>query len=243
MSSVLIFFFIALISEIVGTIGGFGSSVFFVPVAQWLFDFKSVLMLTALLHNFSNTSKIILFYKGIDYKLLLLYGLPSVIMVITGAYLTNYISFKYSEIILGVFIILFSVFVFFKPQFQLPVSNRSAIAGGSVAGFLAGLIGTGGAIRGMSLAAFNLQKNTFIATSAAIDFFVDLSRTFVYAYNGYFKSEHWVHLPFLLIAAFVGSYIGKIMLQKVSQDYFRRIVLLLLLIIGITMILKPIIKY
>ena len=43
---VFLFFLIALLSEIVGTIGGFGSSVFFVPLAGLFFDFHTVLALT-----------------------------------------------------------------------------------------------------------------------------------------------------------------------------------------------------
>jgi uncharacterized protein len=39
---VFLFFLIALLSEIVGTIGGFGSSVFFVPLAGLFFDFHTV---------------------------------------------------------------------------------------------------------------------------------------------------------------------------------------------------------
>jgi hypothetical protein len=140
--------------------------------------------------------------------------------------------------VLGFFLIAFSLFVFFKPAFQLPVTNGSAIAGGTVSGFLAGFIGTGGAIRGMSLAAFNLEKNIFIATSAAIDFFVDLSRTVVYARNGYFQMEHLVYVPFLLIAAFGGSYIGKKLLLKISQEQFRKIVLVFLFVIGVVMLVK-----
>ncbi len=240
MSTGVLFFLLALLSEIAGTIGGFGSSVFFVPLAGLLFDFKAVLMLTALLHNFSNVSKLYLFRKNIDYRLLLVYGIPSTVFVIVGAYLTNIMQFKYMELALGFFLIAFSLFVFLKPAFQLPITNGSAIAGGSVSGFLAGFIGTGGAVRGMSLAAFNLEKNIFIATSAAIDFFVDLSRTFVYARNGYFQMGHLVYVPFLLIAAFGGSYIGKILLKKISQDSFRKIVLVFLLAVGVLICIKTI---
>jgi len=238
MFSILLFFFLALISEIIGTIGGFGSSVFFVPVAEFFFDFKTVLMLTAIFHDFSNTSKLILFRKHIDYKLLLLFGIPSTIFVILGAYLSSYLHYKYNELILGIFLILFSSFVFLKPDFRLPISKFSSIAGGSTAGFLAGLIGTGGAIRGMSLSAFNLEKNIFIATSAAIDFFVDISRTVVYLRNGYYQPSHLLYIPFLLVVAFTGSWIGKKLLVKISQENFRKIVLALLFLIGITMIVK-----
>jgi len=238
MFSILLFLILALISEIIGTIGGFGSSVFFVPVAEFFFDFKTVLMLTAIFHDFSNTSKLILFRKHIDFKLLLLFGIPSTVFVIIGAYLSNVLHYQYNELILGIFLIAFSTLIFLKPTFQLPISKVSSITGGSAAGFLAGLIGTGGAIRGMSLAAFNLEKNIFIATSAAIDFFVDISRTVVYFQNGYYQPSHLLYLPFLLIVAYLGSWIGKKLLGKISQENFRKIVLTLLFIIGITMIVK-----
>ena len=59
-----IFIILSLIAEVLGTIGGFGSSVFFVPIANFFFDFQSVLGITALYHLSSNVSKIAFFKKG-----------------------------------------------------------------------------------------------------------------------------------------------------------------------------------
>lgn len=238
MFNLIAFLLLAFLAEIVGTIGGFGSSVFFVPLAQFLFDFQSVLMLTALLHNFSNSAKLVLFYRHLDYQLLLLYGLPSTVFVVLGAWLSKWLHLQYLELTLGVFLLVFASFVIMYPSFRLSQDRFSAVTGGSVAGFLAGLIGTGGAIRGMSLAAFNLEKSVFIATSAGIDFFVDISRTIVYWRNDYYRSEFNWYVPMLILIAFAGSYMGKRLLGKLSQDTFRKIVLSLLILIGITMIAK-----
>jgi uncharacterized membrane protein YfcA len=38
-----LFILLALLAEVIGTVGGFGSSVFFVPVANFFLDFQSVL--------------------------------------------------------------------------------------------------------------------------------------------------------------------------------------------------------
>src|SRR5205085_3033044 len=84
-----IFFLITLITEIIGTIGGFGSSLFFVPLAQFFFSMQVVLALTGVLHVFSNISKIILFRKTIAWKIVLGLGVSSVVMCIIGAYLTT----------------------------------------------------------------------------------------------------------------------------------------------------------
>ena len=62
----IVFLILALLAEIIGTVGGFGSSVFFVPLAAFYFDFQTVLGLTAVFHLSSNISKIGLFRKGID---------------------------------------------------------------------------------------------------------------------------------------------------------------------------------
>jgi hypothetical protein len=44
------FLFFVLVAEIIGTIGDFGSSVFFVPIANFYFDFETLLGLTAMFH-------------------------------------------------------------------------------------------------------------------------------------------------------------------------------------------------
>ena len=67
-----LFILLALLAEVIGTVGGFGSSVFFVPVANFFLDFQSVLGLTALFHLSSNITKISMFRKGVDWKLVLL---------------------------------------------------------------------------------------------------------------------------------------------------------------------------
>ena len=85
---------------------------------------------------------------------------------------------------------------------------------------MAGLIGTGGAIRGITLAAFGLEKNIFIATSALIDIGVDTSRAVVYISQGYFQKEHLIFIPFLIIIAILGSYLGKRHLYSFQKNTF-----------------------
>ena len=233
-----VFIFLAIIAEIIGTVGGFGSSLFFVPLAQFFFDIKTVLGITAIFHVFSNIVKLILFRKTIDWKLSLLYGIPSVIFVLLGAWLTTVFSFRFDQITLGLFLIFFSSLLLFKPDLKLAANPTSSIAGGSIAGFLAGFIGTGGAVRGLSLAAYNLEKNIFVGTSAAIDMGVDLSRSIVYVSNDFIQPSEYYLIGLLLVVSIVGSYLGKLALQKVKQEDFKKVVLVLILITGIVVLVK-----
>lgn len=227
------FLMLALLAEIIGTIGGFGSSVFFVPIGNFYFDFYTVLGLTAIFHLSSNISKIVLFRKGFNKFLLIYIGIPSVIFVILGGYLSKLMGTYLLEFFLGFFLIGLSLLFLIKKKLIIPPQKRESIIGGAFSGFTAGLLGTGGAIRGLTMAAFNLEKSVFIATSAGIDFMIDLSRTVVYYQNGYIKKDILIYIPFLLVIGFVGTYLGKRILKYVPQEKFKTISLVLVLLIGI----------
>lgn len=238
MGNAFLFFLLAFLSEIVGTVGGFGSSVFFVPLAGFFFDFKTVLGITGLLHVFSNIAKLVLFRQDIQWKLIWKIGIPSVVFVIIGAWLTIRVTFQYAELLLGIFCVAFSILFWWKPHMKMKANTSNAIAGGGLAGFLAGFIGTGGAIRAITLTSFALEKNVFIATSAAIDFGVDLSRSIVYVNQGYVQGKDWWYLPGFIVIAFLGSYVGKMVLNKVPQETFRKIVLFFVFATGVVMTFK-----
>jgi uncharacterized membrane protein YfcA len=220
-----LFFLLALLAEIVGTISGFGSSILFVPLASYFIDFKLVLGITAVFHVFSNLSKIFLFQKGIDKNIAIKLGIPAVLFVILGAYLTSVIPLEEIELSMNLIILALTILLVSGAGKKIKQSNFNLYMGGILSGFLAGLIGTGGAIRGITLAAFGLEKDVFIATSALIDLGVDSSRAVVYILQGYFTKEHIILLPFLILIAIVGSYLGKKILAYLPEKYFHYVVL------------------
>lgn len=232
------FLFFSLLAEVVGTVGGFGSSVFFVPIANFYLDFNAVLGLTAVFHVASNLSKIAQFKKGLDKKLIVYLGVPAVVFVIVGGYLAKVLVTHYLEIILGIFLVSLSLLFLIKRDLVIKAGKFQAGLGGALSGFLAGLLGTGGAVRGLTMAAFNLEKSAFIATSAVIDFGVDFSRSVVYFFNGFITREVLVYLPFLLIIAWVGTWLGKLLLVKIPQEKFKQFSLFLILGIGLLTIFK-----
>jgi uncharacterized membrane protein YfcA len=233
-----LFLSLAFIAEILGTISGFGSSILFVPLAALFFDFKSVLGITAVFHVFSNLSKIFLFRKGIDRQIALKLGIPAVVSVILGAFLTTFLPTKQIELGMNIALVGVAIYLMINFNKTLRQTNTNLYLGGIASGFLAGIAGTGGAIRGMTLAAFQLTKDVFIATSALIDLGVDFSRAVVYVSNGYFLKEYLILLPFLLIISLLGSYLGKLILQKTSEIVFRYLVLLVIVATAIAQIIS-----
>lgn len=233
-----LFILLALVAEILGTVGGFGSSLFFVPIAGYFLDFQSVLGITALFHVSSNLTKIAFFRKGVDKRLLLSIGIPAVLFVIIGSIVGKYLDEWILTILLAGFLILLSLFFLIARSFELKPTLSNSITGGIISGLMAGLLGTGGAIRGMVLAAYNLKIEVFIATSAIIDLAIDASRSVVYTMNGYVHTHDLYLVPILLVVSIAGTYLGKLILKRLSDKQFKSIVLILVLITGVVTLVK-----
>ncbi len=241
MENLLLFALLAFIAEILGTVGGFGSSLFFVPIASYFLDFHSVLGITAVFHVCSNISKIGMFRSGFDKKLVIRVGIPAVLFVTAGAFLSKYFDTEILQLGLSVFLIVISLLFILFRNIAIRPTIFNSVSGGALSGFIAGLFGSGGAIRGLTLAAFHIEKNAFIATSAIIDLGVDVSRTAVYAFNGYIHRSDLHLILILIVISLVGTYTGKIILRYISESQFRYFVLSLILLVGIVSLIRPLI--
>lgn len=234
----ILFAILALFSEITGTVSGFGSSMTFVPIANLFFDFYSVLGITALFHLSSNTSKLYLFKENLDWKIIFKIGIPAVIFVAIGAYFSDFFKVSNIEVVFGIVMIVLCLFFLLKPKFKLQPTNFNSIFTGGLSGLFAGLFGTGGAVRGVALSAFRLDKNSFIATSAFIDLGVDFTRSIVYLFKGYVHLHDLFIVPVLLLVGFVGSYFGKKILDKINEQIFGKMVLIIILISSFFLVIK-----
>src|SRR3989338_9094645 len=199
------FLVIAYVAEVLGTVAGFGSSTIALQLALFLFDFHTALVLVAVLHIFGNIGRVSFFKFGLDKSILLRFGLPSIVATFLGAMLVSHVSQELLKGMLGLFLVVYSV-ISWKKLLLFKPTTVTAFIGGSISGFFAGLIGTGGALRGASLTAFGLPKETYIATAAAIALAVDVTRLPVYFAEGFLSAQYVWMIPILFVIALSGSF-------------------------------------
>lgn len=223
----------ALIAEIAGTISGFGSSSILLPFSNQFFDYKTALIIVAIYHIFGNTTRLSLTYHHFDTRIFLLFGIPSVMTTVLGASLVNQIDTNILKIILAIILILFAIYSLWNPRFHITPTPWIGRIGGALSGFTAGLIGTGGVLRGAFMTLFNLKKEQYIATIAAIALLVDVTRIPLYLKQGFLDHEYYVLIPVLFCIAFIGSYIGKIIVQKVQTNILKKIILVGIIVMSL----------
>jgi len=232
----ILFYIAAFIVGIIGTTIGFGSSTLLLPIALFFFDFGTALILVAIFHFSGNIGRITFFRKGLDIKLLVLFGIPSILFTLLGAWAVLSFTTDIFKLILGVFLGVFSIISYMNPKLSLKYVNRNIFLGGGLSGFFAGLMGTGGALRAAFLNAFKVKKGVYLATSASIALLVDLTRIPVYIAGGFLNFEVLIAVPILFVLAIIGAYIGKRIVGYIPQEPFRKGVLIAILIISLKFI-------
>lgn len=180
----------------------------------------------------------IFFKRGIDWKLILLFGIPGIMLSYPASKLPSTIPDAELKRVLGLFLLVYSFYIFKKPSWRLRKTNFNAILGGSLSGLFAGIFGVGGAVRSTFLSSYNLKKYVYIFTSGAIAFLIDSSRLIGYVQSGTNISEFGVRLLAVsVLISFLGAFVAKKAVDVVSQDKFRLAVIAALFIVSIRYLL------
>lgn len=226
---------IAFGSEALGTVSGFGSSTFFVPLSLLIESFYVVLALTGLLHLFGNLFRLIIFRSPFEWHLFVPLAVSSLIMTGVGALLTDYFSVLWMRKALGIVLVLVSVAHLFRISRFKSLPRWVAYCLTGLSGFATGFVGTGGAIRGIALTALQVSKTSFVRMSAGIDLGGDFVRTVIYLRQGFMDWNQWFYIPLLGLAAYLGSKVGQVLLNRINQGQFEKIVGIFMLLSGILM--------
>jgi len=232
------FFVVAFIAAAVASVAGFGTATMTIPFLAWIIGIKQAIVLIAFFHAFSNLFKLAMLKQAVNLRLIIYYGIPTIITAIIGAYLLDVVAPEGIGLGIGIFLILFAIYSFVNPSRTLPEKDYVLVSGGLLSGFTAGLIGLGGAIRGAFLVSTRTNKETYIATSAAIALLTDIARTATYVARGSLDSQHYWFIPLLIIIGFAGTRLGIKLLKRLPDLIVKRVVLVMLVLVSISFILN-----
>ena len=243
----------AFIAAILTFFSGFGLGTILTPLFMIFFPVEVAIALTGVVHFVNNIFKTILVGKNANKEVLLRFGIPAIIAAFAGAWLllqlTNlqplfsyYLGGKYFEVypvkfIIAVLLICFALFDLIPSLNKLQFDKRKLPIGGFLSGFFGGLSGNQGALRTAFLIRSGLSKEAFIATAVVVSTCVDFTRLSVYA-SRFAVTGVQENIPLVVSAALAGiagSYIGNIILKKVTLQFIQRIVAFMLISVSIAL--------
>ncbi len=240
---------VALFASGLTLFSGFGLGSLLMPVMAIFFPMQVAVAATAVIHLANNFFKLSLFGKHRRDDIVTKFGLPAIVSAAMGAWILTHISslppavtytwlarqfeVEWVKLLIAILIALF-VLIEVLPMFQnLEFSVSLLPLGGVLSGLFGGLSGHQGAMRSSFLANAGLTKEQFIGTGVTIACMVDITRLTVYGVNfSILGLENGKLVLAGSLAAFVGAFLGKRLVEKVTMIHIQRFVAVTLIILS-----------
>lgn len=246
----LLIILVALGASLLTLISGFGLGTLLLPAFALFFPLELAVAMTAVVHLLNNLFKFGILWREADRNVVLLFGVAGIVGAFLGARLLmrlEELPFLYpglrepvsvTRLVIGILMMVFAIFEIHPGAKRWTLSPRWLIPGGAISGFFGGLSGHQGALRSVFLLRSGLSKEGFIATGVAIAVLVDLTRLPVYIARmpeGLLEGQ-WSLLTLSTLAAFLGAWLGKKLIPKITFRSIQLIVGALLLAIGVALV-------
>ncbi len=218
---------IVLLAGFVRAISGFGFALVATPLLLFVFDPKSVVVITIII-NFP-VGLLLLFHtrKHVDVKRVLFMCGGSIFGVPMGAYLLSSLDPSIIKLIIAILIVPLPIVLSLGHSYQF---KRDRLGCG-ISGFFSGLLGTSTSLSGPPVVLFLLNqgliKERFIGTITAYFVFMGITSIGAFSYLGMVTIDLLIEVAMLLPTSILGLYIGTRVLPKVNATLFRRIAALI----------------
>ncbi len=228
---------VAVLAGGIAAIAGFGIGSLLTPTLAIHTGTKVAVAAIAIPHFVATVQRFWMLRRHVDKQVLFGFGIASAIGGLLGALAHERAASGALTTVFGVLLILAALSQLTGWMERVRWGRAAAWTAGALSGLLGGLVGNQGGIRSAAMLGFDVPKEAFVATATAVAIFVDVARLPVYL------ASDWRSMlavwPFVLLAtvgAVVGTAVGTRVLGHLPQSLFRRVVAVLLLLLGIAML-------
>jgi uncharacterized protein len=222
---------------VLSTLSGGGASLLLMPLVAMVVGVRAVAPVMTISIGISSTSKVLLFWKHIDWKLFKWLFPSTIVGSISGANMFAIISTELLQLLIGLMLI-FTVFQFKKRNKPSRVIIKAwhFAPMGLVVSFLSGLIGGVGPLMNSAYLGYGISKESLLGTRSANAILLHLTKIISYAYLGFVNAEVLKYGALIGVSSMLAVYVGKILLLKMSSELFRKIVVASMVVSGVLML-------
>ncbi len=236
-----LFFLAGLVTFTLTTLTGGGGGLILVPIVNYLAGSGIAAPILNTGNLIGRPIRLIIYWKDINWKASVYYVPAALFGSFLGAYLFSSLEIDWLQIIIGLFL-MSTVWQFSwgKKKKSFPMEYYHLFPLGFLISILGTIIGGLGPVLNPFYLNLGISKESLIATKTANSFFMGLAQIGSYAYFGLMSMDIVYPAIALGLGISAGSYIGKVLLKKISDQSFRKWVILFMVISGVLMLVQGI---
>ena len=230
--ALLVALFSALLAGTVSGLTGFGLALISVPLLLFVYDPKTVVVITAVLSVIINLAVVWDSWRDADRRVVIALIPPALVGVVAGAEILRTVDPDYIRLGVGIVVVFAALLLLRDVRLPGAETRWGTVLAGSTSGALSTSTGLAGPPIVLLFASRGFPKHAFRGSSALYFLTMSLVGLVVLYFRGIFDGDHVPLALALIPAAFLGKAIGTAMLKRISERTFRVVTLGIVILTG-----------
>jgi uncharacterized protein len=232
-------FLAAVFGGAVAAVAGFGIGSLLTPALATETGAKLAVAAVSIPHLIGTSIRFWRHRRAVQWPIVRSFGITSATGGIAGALLNTFSTSRALALVFGSLLVLAGASQVTGYAKRWRLRGKLAWIGGAASGFFGGLVGNQGGIRTAAMLGFEVDKRQFVATTTAVALLIDIARVPVYlTFEARELSSLWMIIGIAICGVVFGTLFGERLLAWVPEPRFRTVVGTLLLLLGISILLR-----
>jgi uncharacterized membrane protein YfcA len=233
------FVFVLAVGLVAGTISGIvgtGSSIMLMPVLIYEYGPKQAVPIMAVAAVMSNLSRILAWYRDVDWRACAAYSIPAIPAASFGARTLLVLPSRIVDISIGLFLIAMVPARHWLAKHNFKITLWHLAVGGAVVGYITGIVVSTGPLSVPLFLFYGLTKGAFLATEAASSLGMFVSKSVTFQRFGALTPD--IALQGLIAGSSLmfGAFIAKRFVFQLKPEAFRLLMDGIMLAAGLSML-------
>ncbi|MCD6436140.1 MAG: sulfite exporter TauE/SafE family protein, partial [Clostridiales bacterium] len=210
----------------------FGFSLISLPLLSLILDIKLIVPVLVVYSLILNVVIFFSLYKHLKAKEIILMLVTGIACIPLGMQVLLFADENLLKIFVGIFIVAFSLMLFFNKHYEIKNEKLGSLITGALSGILNGSVSLSGPPIAIFMTNKGVEKQQFRANLAFYFFILNIFTMIIFFVGGILTSEVLLfsakHVVFLLLGVIVGIRTGN----KLEENVFRKLIIIVLMVLG-----------
>jgi hypothetical protein len=226
-------------TAVVGGVVGFGTGVTMLPLVVWTVGVRASVPVLSIALLCGNCSRAWWSRHELDWRVIGAYLAGAVPLAVLGSVVYAGTRIEWLSRLMGLFLLGSVPLRRWLERGPLRIRLRHFPLLGAATGFLSALVAATGPVNTPFFLGYGLRRGAYVGTEAACVAVVHLTKTLVYGRYALVTSETGVLGLAIGGVMFVGAFLGRRILDRMSDRVFVRLIEVLVLALGVLFVLAP----
>ncbi|MBN2260448.1 MAG: sulfite exporter TauE/SafE family protein [Clostridiales bacterium] len=227
---------IALIFFVSGLLQGitsFGFSLIALPLLSFQLDLQLIVPVLIIYSLVMNSTILLYLYKHVKVREIILIAFAGIIFTPIGMQILLFMDGNLLKMITGFFIFLFSIMLMLNKHYEIKNEKAGKLLTGALSGILNGSVSFSGPPLIIFMSNKGMEKQQFRANLTFYFWVLNIITIPTFFFGGLITSQTLVfsakYVLFLIIGVMAGVFLGN----RLKESYFKKMVIVILMILGI----------